>query len=89
MGLILKDKECCCDQKEKSHKMIPPKTVPQIENREDGKDGKGNDFLNRLELRGGKRSKSDAIGRHLKAVFKESDKPANHNDLKEGRFSKF
>ena len=58
---------------------------------EDGEDAEGNDFLYDLELheRVGTTValKTDAIGRHLKAVFEEGEAPRDEDDDEERCFA--
>lgn len=61
--------------------MIPSKRLSQIENRKESENDKGNDFLNGLQLRRIELAITHAIGRHLEAILKKCDDPANYNDL--------
>ena len=63
--------------------VIPAKLFTEIGNGKDGKDGERDDFLNGLELGGVEFIRTDAIRRHLKTVFEESDAPTSENNFPE------
>jgi len=63
--------------------VIPAKFFAEVGNGEDGENGEGNDFLDGLELGGVEFIGTDAIRRHLKAVFEESDAPTGENNFPE------
>jgi len=63
--------------------VIPANLFTEIGNGKDGKDGERDDFLNGLELGGVEFIRTDAIRRHLKTVFEESDAPTSENNFPE------
>ena len=63
--------------------VIPAKFLAEVGNRKDGEDGEGDDFLDGLELGGVEFIGTDAIRRHLKTVFEESDAPTSENNFPE------
>ena len=74
---LVKDKERGAHDKAEAHAVIPFEFVAEIEHRKNGKDQKGNDLLNDLELRGSELIGAEAIRGHLEAVFEEGDSSAN------------
>lgn len=64
-----------------ARRVIPSEFLAEIGNRKDGEDGEGDDFLDGLELGGVEFIGTDAIRRHLKTVFKESDPPTGENNF--------
>lgn len=54
----------------------------KVENREKRKNSQSNDLLNRLELNRRELVRTDSICRHLKAIFREGDDPADDNNFK-------
>ena len=73
----VKDKERGAHDKAEAHAVIPFEFVAEIEHRENGKDQKGDDLLNGLELHGCELIGAEAIRGHLEAVFEEDDSSAN------------
>jgi len=73
----VKDKERGAHDKAEAHAVIPFEFVAEIEHRKNGKDQKGNDLLNGLELRGSELIGAEAIRGYLEAVFEKGDSPAN------------
>lgn len=63
--------------------MIPMQLVSKIKDAENTKHGESDDFLNDLELVGREGLRSNAIRRNLQAVFEESDRPTDEDDLPE------
>ena len=63
--------------------IIPADLLLKIKNGKNAKDNKGDDFLDGLELRGGKRPVADAVGRHLETIFREGDQPADQDGERE------
>ena len=65
--------------------MVPPETLFQVYDREDREYCECNDFLNRFELYCRKVIAPEAVRRYLKAVFQESDQPADQHYLPKSR----
>ena len=89
-ALFLENKIDRQNQKTKPNEMIEPKSLGLEENqRENHKYDQRNDFLNDFELNQRKRSamlaRADAIGWHLKAIFKKSNAPTHQNKGKKSR----
>jgi len=63
--------------------VIPAEFFAEVGNRKDGEDGEGDDFLDGLELGGVEFIGTDAIRRHLKTVFEESDAPTSEDNFPE------
>jgi hypothetical protein len=61
--------------------VIPFKLFTKVDDGKNGKDGKCNYFLNRLELRGGKFVRADTICGHLEAVFEKRDSPTGEDNF--------
>ena len=70
----------------KSHHVVPLERFTEIEYRKAQKDGERNHFLDGFEFRRTEVAVADTIGRHLKAVFKEGNEPADDNDVPESDF---
>lgn len=83
--LLFKDKKDRQNQKDKAHQMVPSKGFvfkhQQCKHRENHQ---GDHFLYDLKLDERKWAtvflKTDAVGRHLKKVFKQRDSPADQNN---------
>src|SRR5260221_11771174 len=69
--------------------VIPAEFFAEVGNRKDGEDGEGEDFLDGLELGGGEFIGTDAIRRHLKTVFEESDAPTSEINFLERLAAEF
>src|SRR5271168_3382211 len=65
----------------KPRRVVPSQLLSQIQHRENRKNRQRDEFLNRLQLRRRKLIRSNPVRRHLKAVLKESDPPADKNHL--------
>jgi len=65
----------------KRYKVVPMQLVAEVEDAEYAEDGERNHFLNDLELVGRELPGAETIGRHLQAVLKEGDRPADKDDL--------
>ena len=63
--------------------VIPAEFLAEVGNGKDGEDGKGDHLLDDLELDGVEFIGTNAIRRHLKAVFEESDAPTGENNFPE------
>ena len=71
------DQEGCADA------VVPLEFFTEIGDGKDRKDGKGDDFLNGLELSSVEFVRADAVGGDLKAVFKKGDAPAGDDHFPE------
>jgi hypothetical protein len=80
---FLENKKCGDNDEEKADGVVPFNVVTEIKNGKHGEDDKGDDFLNGFELGWIEAVAADAIGRHLKAVFKKSNAPAHESDFPE------
>jgi len=85
----MEDEEDCRDQADPRGGVIPAQMLAEVEEGEDGEDDERNDLLNHLELDGRKAVGADAVGRHLEAVFEESDAPADQDDLPQRFLAEF
>ena len=61
---------------------FPADGLLQVEHRENRKHQQSDHLLNGLELGRAELVGADPIGRHLKAILKESDHPADYDHLK-------
>jgi len=61
--------------------MVPAQMLAEIKGDEDAEDDKRDDLLDYLELDGREMRRADAVGRHLKAVFEQSDGPTDEDHL--------
>jgi len=77
------------DEQNKANDIIPSQFLLEINDRKDAEHNERDNFLYRLELGAGKLVGSDPVRRHLKAIFKKCDKPADKNDLPQGYFPEF
>jgi hypothetical protein len=89
MTLFFKDEVDRADQQPESGEVVPFEAeVLKKDERKNGKYDKGDDFLDHFQLNEGKGAaflvEADAVGRHLKTVFKKSDAPADEDNDKEG-----
>ena len=80
----MKDEEGGGDQAEPGRGVIPAQVGAEVESGKDAEHDEGDDLLNDLELNGREAFGADAVGGHLEAVFKESNAPADDDDLPEG-----
>jgi hypothetical protein len=69
--------------------MVPAEGFAQIQAGEDHEDAQRDDFLDYFQLEGGEFAVADAIGRHLKTIFREGDQPADYDDGEQRRFAVF
>jgi hypothetical protein len=72
------------DEAGEGGKVVPVQAAAEVEDAKDAEDGEGDHFLHDFELVRGEGADADAVGRHLEAVFKEGDAPADEDDLPEG-----
>jgi hypothetical protein len=82
MSPLFKNKKGRAYDHEKSRDMVPPQAFFEIHHRKYAKNYQGYDLLYGLELYSGKLTIAYAVGRDLKTVFSESDKPAYEDDFK-------
>ena len=61
--------------------VVPAQMLAEVEGDEDAEDHQGDDLLDHLELDEREAASTDAVGRHLEAVFEKSDAPTDENDL--------
>jgi len=73
---FFKDEKYRAYHKSEADKIIPFEFFLQVKNRKDGENDKGYNFLYRFKLGGGVFGASDAVSRHLKAIFDKRDEPA-------------
>lgn len=59
--------------------IIPADFFFEIQDGKNTENNKSNDFLDGLELRGGKCPVTYTVGRHLETIFREGDQPADQN----------
>ena len=69
--------------------MIPPHLFSKIKKRKDDKHREGDDFLHDFKLKRRIDRAAPTVGRHLKTVFKECNRPARNDDQPEGRAFEF
>jgi hypothetical protein len=72
-----------------SYKIIPFKALLEGENRKYAEDHERDHFLNHLQLSRRELIASDAVGRNLKAIFRQRDQPADQNDFPKDRTPMF
>src|SRR3989338_3197943 len=75
-GLSLSLKSYFSDEKSE---IIPADFFFEIQDGKNTENNKSNDFLDGLELRGGKCPVTYTVGRHLETIFREGDQPADQN----------
>ena len=63
----------------KTHHIIPLEFLAQKEHGKNHEYGQGQDFLNGFQFSGAKITVAETVGRHLQAVFKKGDEPADDN----------
>jgi len=73
-----KDRE---SQADGSYTVVPFKLLAKIRDGKNREHGKGDDFLNDLELGRAEFVGADAVGGNLKTVFEKGDAPAGEDDL--------
>src|ERR1700722_7285212 len=78
---LVKCEEGRGDQEASCNGVIPAQVRAEIVSSEDAEYRERDDFLNHLELHGSEAAVADAVGRHLKAILKEGDTPADQDDL--------
>ena len=66
--------------------MVPFKRLAEIENGKNGKDRERDDFLYRFELYARKLAGTNAVSRHLQAIFEKREAPADQDHLPKGLF---
>jgi hypothetical protein len=71
------DQAYCCGR------VVPAQMLAEIDQCEDGEDAEGDDLLDHFELDRREVPGTDPVRRNLQAVFKESDAPADQDDLPE------
>src|SRR5436853_3406342 len=76
---FFEDEKHGSENQQKADDVIPFYFFFEIDDREDAKDQKRDDFLHGLQLRGGELITADAVGRDLKAVFGKRNQPAHQN----------
>jgi hypothetical protein len=82
--LFFKHKIYCPDKEEKGYQVVPAEWFFQKGNRENAEYGEGNDFLYGFQLEAAESFLGAiTVGRHHKAVFKESDAPADKDHFPE------
>ena len=59
--------------------MVPGDAFPKVHGGEHTENGEGDDFLNGLQFGGREITEANAVGRNLKAVFKEGYAPAQQD----------
>lgn len=83
---LVKNEKCGQNDTTEACGIVPLNVFAEIEDRERRENRKRDDFLNRLQLRGGKFIRADAVRRDLEAVFEERNPPAHENHFpKSGR----
>src|SRR5882672_3481189 len=80
---LMKDEKYRKADASEARGVIPAEFFAEVGNRKDGEDGEGDDFLDGLELGGVEFIGTDAIRRHLKTVFEESNAPTSENNFPE------
>jgi hypothetical protein len=78
---LVEHEECSHDQAGEGYGVVPVELLSEVEDAEDAEDAERDDFLHDLELVGCECFRADAVGRHLQAVFKERDRPADEDDF--------
>ena|ERR1700744_3653744 len=89
---LLEHKVGAHEDEAKGDQVIPPQLFFENEDGKYTEEGKGNDFLDHLELEGAVAFYlvADAVGGDLEAVFKQGNRPADQDDLGErGLFKPF
>jgi len=82
---LFENHKYCADDQSKAGEVIPLQLLVEIEDRENGKHRKRDDFLNGFQLRHAEFVGADAVGGNLEAVFEERDHPTDDDDLEERR----
>jgi hypothetical protein len=77
----MKDKEGTERHEREARGIVPLEFFAQIEDRENRKDRKRNDFLNGLELRAVEFVRTNAVRGSLKAILEEGDRLTDHDYL--------
>ena len=76
LNLSPKSKKDCGEEASERQRVIPSKGFPQIKISKNNKDQQGDDLLNDFELVACELSVAEAVSRHLKTIFRQSNQPA-------------
>lgn len=80
---FVEDKERSGDEAEAGYRMVPAQVRSKVIRREDAKDRERHDLLDDFELYWREAAVADAIGRDLKAILEEGDRPTDDDHLPE------
>ena len=83
--LFIEHKEHRSHYETKCHEVVPSKLIAQVRHRKNRENHQRDDFLDRFQLRRRKLIGPNAVRGYLKAIFNESDHPADEDCDPQGR----